>query len=230
MKFIGGGGLGDAVMIYCKLQAYLEKHGAQDYTLTHVEVPDILLPHIKQFYDSMDVPSNVMKIPGWDWLPGHINEYDVYLDTSWHSGDRSGFEIKPFPTLPVSEGINSYDYCIAPFAGRNLDRKMSQASIAKFIDGHKDSRIVLIGHTADDVRSSFDGLGAVNMINQTDVRQAIDIIMSSSAIISNIGFTALFSGCAKKKVFSIPIDPDNTAKYVHPDWDFNLISNILDIV
>ena len=93
IKLLTGGGFGDAAMslgkLYSKDAPFTHPF---DFSLTHVEVGNSLLPAIREFYQSQNINANVFEIKDWNEKENIRSDYNFYLGTHWSAnniGDES---------------------------------------------------------------------------------------------------------------------------------------------
>lgn len=223
---LGGGGLGDAAMLYSKLLNL--NIPIEDIELTHVEVPKILIPKIKEFYDTQNLTSTVLQIDNYrDWMNVNKDNYDIFVDTSAYGENMyPHIEIIPFPELNIN---NSYDFdiVVSPSAGKYSERNFGIQEIMNLIKKNNDKKIVLIGTVNNSVM--FDGLGITNLLNKTSIQEALNIIAGSEYVIAPSGFISFIGCMMKKNVFSKDGRKEIEENYYHNDWNNKFIKTLKEI-
>lgn len=157
---LGGGGLGDAVMVYLRLDKMnLDKDNVH---LTHVMVKETLRESVQEFYDSQNIKAEV-KLAGRDWVNKNKGRYNYHFmiveNPKWD-------EITAFPIFNLENGPK-FDILISPTAGRDNDRGFSWHEINDFCNKYSYLNIGLIGQTTD----VYGDIRATNLINKTSIQE-----------------------------------------------------------
>ena len=228
-KFLTGGGLGDALMGYSKIQNICINKKIAEYSITHVEVVDTLLPSINEFYKSQKVNYEVLKIPSWSWLKNNKKKYDMWVDTAWND-KITGYTTLPRPKLILGESESSCDILICIASGRRNNRFFSPDEIRKFINHNKSKKIGLIGKVSDKQKIKYNNLSEYNFINQLNLTNLMNLINDSEIIITNAGFVAYFSLFLDKTCYVKPEVAELTANYFHPQWKPIFINNLNNLI
>ena len=232
-KILGGGGLGDAVMLYSKLMQL--DIPIDEIELTHIEVPANLLKVIAEFYASQGINAVVKQIPSWDWKKENSGAYDIVLDTSAYGIEEDGIEINPFPEF-IRNREYVFDVVISPSSGRNGERSFSVDEIKMICDRFKGinqseqyhKNIILLGTSSN--ADKYNNLEAINGINLTDIDESIDIIASSKYVIAPSGFVSIVGCMARKNVFTKDDRKDIQSRYYHEKWNNKFINNLNEII
>lgn len=219
IKSIGGGGLGDAAMLFAKLQnspVKIEHH-------THVETYSELIPVIKEFYDSQKVNCDVKKIKSWKDVD--YSGYDYLLETT---ALGKPWDIKAFPDFITDYNIdNACDIIVSPMAGRKSDRCFGVLELQNFIDMYHEYKIGIVGKDCE-----FDINNCYNFINKTSLKELIDIIYSCKIFVGHPGFNTYIAAMMEKEVYSTKelkfVEGYSTQRY-HPDWNVKFINQLSDI-
>lgn len=221
LKLFGGGGLGDAVILFCSLNSL----PAEDYFFTHVEVPETLLPVINDFYETQKLNFTVQKIDTWDWVQKNKHLFDARIYTSINdTNDKIRFN--PFPNY-IYDDAESYDFLICPSSGRDNDRNVDLSQIKKFAEKNSDKKIAIIGKMEN--VEQFEGITATNLVNKLTIKQVVDLIGAGKNVIGNAGFITLLANSMGKKVFTIENRENIREDYFHKSWDNTFINNLENI-
>jgi hypothetical protein len=211
LKLITGGGLGDAAMALAKMQA---KFDPKDIHLTHCAVKRKLLAPISCFYKTQKIKHLTKGIKSWDNHSKLIKNYDCWLETGW----SDGWEINPFPALFYDK--KDIDVLVTPAAGRNATRSFSKKEL---IDFHSD-RITYVGKV-----EGYGDLPGKSLINQTTLKELVDLICSANVIIAPEGFVAYLGALAGKEVYVKDQNMPAIKKRKHPDWKMKIISSLQEV-
>lgn len=218
-RFLGGGGLGDAVLLYSQLmKTGLDKN---EFHLTHGIVHNTLISVIAEFYESQNINFEIIKIGNWGWYQQNAHKYDKLLNAI----DTKNNE--PFPIFNIGAEYD-YDIVISPSSGRNNERNFSHISIVKFINDYRERNIVLLG--VKNNSKKYDNLGALNLINKTKISESIDIIASSKFVIAPSGFVSIVGNMLNKNVFTQEDRMDIREKYYRCEWKNKFINDINDVI
>jgi len=224
-KILTGGGLGDALMVYSKLYNF------EDFELTHVEVPDKLLPAIDEFYKSQGIKAEVLKIPNWNWKRENLKNYDLFLDTSAYGIEMENpIEIDPFPNLNWELSGGGHDIVLSPSSGRDNERSFSFNEIKKFCNKYSDNyNICLVGTETIESQKRYNNIDGVdNYINNTSIRALINIVSNGRVlyIISPSGFISFLGCMAGKIVFTKDGRKNIEDRYYHKEWNNKFIRSL----
>jgi hypothetical protein len=230
VKLITGGGLGDAAMSIGNLYG---DHQLFDWNgsihLTHVEVPPKLLNAISAFYSTQKVNHTVTQIKSWEWLKKNRGEFDHYLGTSWHENDcnEKTWEMNPFPPI-IHSKVDRVDIVITPTAGRGASRKFDLKEIEKFSlkYGEKYS-IFYVGNVSEETENFIAKLPGKSLLNNTTMKELIDVLCSCSIFIGHAGFCAYLSAMSGSLTYLVP--EVNSSKRIHPKWKVNKIKSLKQI-
>ena len=218
---VSSGGLGDAVLIFARLQ---QLYG-NDYTLTHVMIKQKLLGVVQEFYNSQGISADVKKIDDWGWLKNNKMNYDYHAKII-DSPDWD--QISPSPKYILNNSNENFDIVISPTAGRDNDRCFKLNELRTFCEKNNRIRIVLVGQT----NNIYDGLNVVNLINKTTIQETLDIIAGCSIVIAPAGFISIIGASMNKMVYTKKHHNNDLIKrtYYHPKWIKNNFINTLNEV
>ncbi len=237
IKVLASGGLGDALMSYCKMKSPRCPFDIDDVEITHVEVPTTLLSAINQFYVSQDLVVDVKNIPNWDYYHDVLkHKFDYVLGSTWDGNrdkDDTGFttwEIEPFPKFKTPDiEQRKHKILVAVGAGRRANRKFRVADVYGFDSKHAnhDYDIAYTGIVCDS--SYYNGLRKSNFVNKlSSVVDLIGMILKADIVISHAGFVTYLAGAARKKVFCVSEGTSSDIR-THPEWDVTYIQTLEDI-
>ena len=231
-NLIGGGGLGDAAMIFAALNSNESPVDikSEDYLLTHVEVPSTLIQAIRDFYCYQGIRSNVLNIRSYDnWMTENRQGYDHFVAACWHGlvGREKGWRINSFPDITYDH-VDDVDILISPSAGRSNDRRFTDN---EFIEFTNNDSVSIITHFIPDGKVG-EWIQARMKIGKallaTNVRDVVDRICSSSVVVGNSGFVTFLAGMAGKKVFQLPEKPASDYR-TDPNWNVTEIYSLEEI-
>jgi len=222
MRFLTAGGLGDAVISYGKVCFDKNAH------LIHVHRNGILTKEIDEFYAYQNLSHEVI-VADFDWGENNKNKWDKELAPYWH-GKEDGLEINPFPKLNYKKV--DVDIVLSPFAGQRRNRIMDIGELEKLIEGIGNRKITYIGsgRKVDDLDDIIKRSNGVNLISQTSLTEAVDIICSTNSIIAPEGFVIYMGGIARRKTFAYNHNITAIHDRGHPDWKIKIFDNLSELI
>lgn len=220
---IGGGGLGDQLLAYSELyNEYGDEIKEVDCVYRRIYYP---VP-IKEFWESQGVKCSVI-YEKWLAVKCNIN----YLQDEGFYGKYKQFWGKwrgtpcPFPPIKFNY-VPNVDIVLNIASGRpKALRQFDYDDIIKFIERYKDRRIYLVGQSNLEIPTYPN---VINAINNTTLKEYMNLICSSNIVITQGGFCSFLSGMTKKKIFMVP-EIGISESQINELWNITKINSLDDV-
>lgn len=236
------GGLGDAFIVFTKLQTIMLESPPHPIEWTHVESNETVPELLEQFLHSKFAffywrfernficdADYVNKFQSAIINPKDTtNRYTNYiknshcLNTSWdgskeifHIKDPDGFEQMPFLFTDLSRYKKQYDIAIQVDAGAKSNRKwnFNPLGLAKILRT-KGYKVCLVGHNKD----FFDDKDDDNFVCKLDLKDSLDKIVNVDCFIGLNGFYTFVNMASRVDTIFFEESPQHTEQYVCPQW------------
>lgn len=230
IKYLAGGGLGDASLTYARLYTNPYIKNDEDCHLTYQVckgTDEVLKEQIRYLFDSQNVNHDIVVVPSWNNALDPKN-FDYILEGGWSGkgwqNESNCWEINPFPAFRYKYIPNVKNVLVIS-SGRNLNRMFEYDSVINFLKKYPET--ILAGMSTDKRIITLQGKN--NLVNKTSFDVFVNLLCSSTNVIGQSGFCVYFGGMAGKKVFYVSEGLPSIVN-IHPKWNTVQINDLQEVI